>query len=138
MKHAIKAAASFLLFTVIVHLSGCSGSVSPELGQYKQDLKYHMQEMINVLNAGHRTEFMEKYVDPAYVSKMGGVSAAVTQFTDRRSQALQAALRVAKNVQPTYDAANKQMTYFNELLQIPIVFKMKDGKWYLQDDYFRI
>jgi hypothetical protein len=117
--------------------SGCSGT-SPELGQYKMDLKNQMQEMINVLNAGHRSEFMSTYVDPTYVTKMGGVDAAVRQFTDSRSRALQGALRVAKNIQPTYDESSKQLTYFSNELQVPIVFKNKGGKWYLQDDWFKL
>lgn len=117
-------------------LSGCSGT-SPEYSKYKSDLNYQMQDMINVLNAGHRNEFLSKYVDPSYLQRMGGVDAALVQFTDKRARALQTALKVAKQIQPTYDEAAKQVSYFSQELVNPIVFKQKGGKWYLQDDWLK-
>lgn len=59
-----------LAISILAFLSGCSGT-SPEYSQYRSDLKYQMQDMINVLNVGHNTEFMEKYVDPSYLQRMG-------------------------------------------------------------------
>lgn len=119
-------------------LSGCSVGLSPDYNNYNQQLRNQMQEMINTLFGGHRSEFMQNYVDPSYITKMGGVDAATRLFTDQRATALQAALRVAKQVQPTYDEAARQMTYYTDGMAQPIVFKQKSGKWYLQDDWFRL
>ncbi len=136
MKHSLL---RFLLLVVSFgFLSGCSGGLSPDYNNYNQQLRNQMQEMINTLFGGHRTEFMQTYVDPSYITKMGGVDAATRLFTDQRASALQAALRVAKQVQPTYDEAAKQMTYYTDGMPQPIVFKQKGGKWYLQDDWFRM
>lgn len=125
-----------LTISVIAIFSGCSGT-SPEYSQYRSDLKYQMQDMINVLNAGHNSEFMEKFVDPTYVQKMGGLNKALIPFSADRARALQSALRVAKNVEPTYEPGGKQMSYFSDNLIVPIVFKQKNGKWYLQDDWLK-
>jgi hypothetical protein len=127
---------SVLFISIVAALAGCSGT-SPEYSQYRSDLKYQMQDMINVLNAGHNTEFMEKYVDPSYVQKMGGINKALIPFSADRARALQSALRVAKNVEPTYEPGGKQMSYFSDNLIVPIVFKQKSGKWYLQDDWLK-
>ena len=121
---------------IVVVFYGCSGT-SPEYSQYRSDLDNQMQEMINVLFGGHNTEFMEKYVDPSYIQKMGGMNSAMIPFTNDRARALQAALRVAKQTEPTYNPAGKQMSYFGTGLPVPIVFKMKNGKWYLQDDWLK-
>lgn len=125
-----------LAISIIAVFSGCSGT-SPEYSQYRSDLKYQMQDMINVLNAGHNSEFMEKYVDPSYVQKMGGINQAMIPFSADRARALQGALKIAKNVQPTYEPNGKQMTYFSDNLIVPIVFKQKNGKWFLQDDWLK-
>ncbi len=127
---------SIFVVSIFAFLSGCSGT-SPEYSQYKYDLDIQMQEMINVLFGGHNTEFMEKYVDPSYIQKMGGINSAMIPFTNDRSRALQAALRIAKQTEPTYNPAGKQMSYFGTGLPVPIVFKMKNGKWYLQDDWLK-
>jgi hypothetical protein len=123
-----------ILFFALIY--GCSGT-SPEYSQYRSDLDNQMQEMINVLFGGHNTEFMEKYVDPSYIQKMGGLNQAMIPFTNDRARALQAALRIAKQTEPTYTPAGKQMSYFGTGLPVPIVFKQKSGKWYLQDDWLK-
>jgi len=125
-----------LAISILAFLSGCSGT-SPEYSQYRSDLKYQMQDMVNVLNVGHNSEFMEKYVDPSYVQKMGGINQALIPFSADRARALQGALKIAKNVQPTYEPGGKQMSYFSDNLIVPIVFKQKNGKWYLQDDWLK-
>ncbi len=127
---------AIVLFAAII-LAGCSG-VSPEYGGYRDTLKDQMRDMFNVLNAGHKSEFMQNYVDPSYITKVGGMDQALIQFTDSRASALQTALRIARNIQPTYDPAAKQMTYFSDVLQEPIVFRLKSGKWYLQDDWLKL
>lgn len=136
MKFGKNSLNSILAILFIAMVYGCSGT-SPEYSQYRSDLKNQMQEMINVLNAGHRSEFMSKYVDPSYIQRMGGLDGAMTQFTDSRSRALQTALRAAKNIEPTYSEGAKQMSYFSQEMINPIVFKQKSGKWYLQDDWLK-
>ncbi len=136
MKHLVKVPFAILIISILAVVSGCSGT-SPEYSQYRSDLDNQMQEMINVLFGGHNTEFMEKYVDPSYIQKMGGMNSAMIPFTNDRARALQAALRIAKQTEPTYNPAGKQMSYFGTGLPVPIVFKMKSGKWYLQDDWLK-
>ncbi|MBK6507418.1 MAG: hypothetical protein IPG02_17660 [Ignavibacteria bacterium] len=69
---------------------------------------------------------------------MGGTSIRQRFLSARdRARALQSVLKIAKNIQPTYEPGGKQMSYFSDNLIVPIVFKQKNGKWYLQDDWLK-
>lgn len=124
---------AFLLAAVIYN---CSGT-SPEYREYQDALKIQIREMENVLNAGHNREFLANYVDPNYISSMGGVDAALLQFGNTRQQAVYGALKIARNMMPLYNEKSKTMTYTGTALPIPVVFKQMSGKWYLQSDYFK-
>ena len=136
MKVVIKNSKAIFMLLVLF-IAGCSGT-SPEYSGYRNALKNQMRDMFNVLNAGHKTEFIQDFVDPSYIKKVGGVDQALTQFSDSRASALQTALRIARNIEPTYDPSAKQMSYFSNSLQVPIVFKLIGGKWYLQDDWLKL
>ncbi|MDQ3193736.1 MAG: hypothetical protein M3P82_01925 [Bacteroidota bacterium] len=129
---------SFLLFITIlssVIFSNCTGT-SPEYSRYQSLLKNQIQEMANVLNAGHYKEFMTNYVSPSYISTMGGVDAALLNFDNSKQQSLYRALNAARNIEPLYEANSKTMTYISSDLSRPIVFRLQGGKWYLTDDMF--
>lgn len=125
----------FILSAVII--IGCSGSVSPEFGNYKIQLRNQMQDMLDVLFAGHYGEFMSSFVDPSYINKMGGVNQALLQFDNAEQQRLYADLKIAQNITPFYDPDKNQMMYSGAVLLKPITFKLISGKWYMLGDWFR-
>ena len=127
---------TIIILTAIAFIYACSGA-SPEYRTYENKLRDQMQEMINVLNAAHYNEFMSTYADPSYISSMGGVDKALLEFGNKEQQQLIRDLKVSKNITPLYSEKNKEMTYISELLKVPVVFKMKNNKWYLQGDWFR-
>jgi len=120
----------------ISFLYGCSGA-SPEYRTYETLLRNQMQEMTNVLNAGHYNEFMSTYVDPSYLTKEGGVDQALLQFGNKKQQQLYKDLKIAKNITPLYNEKTKEMTYMNETLVKPIAFKLINGKWMMEGDWFK-
>ncbi|MBS1517828.1 MAG: hypothetical protein JSS91_07055 [Bacteroidetes bacterium] len=121
------------LFSVIC--ISCSGA-SPELVQYRSELKDQMQEMINVLNGAHYTEFMENYVEPSYITKAGGLDQAMLQFGNTKQNQIRKALQAARNIEPLFNQNKKVMTYVGNALPIPLTFKQISGKWYLTGDWF--
>ncbi len=130
---------SFLLFFTIfssVIFLNCTVT-SPDYTQYRSGLKSQIQDMINVLNAGHYKKFMSNYVSPTYTSSMGGVDAALLRFDNSKQQALYKALTVARNTEPLYEQNSKTMTYLSSTLSRPVVFKLQNGKWYLTEDWFQ-
>jgi hypothetical protein len=133
----VKKVFSFLAITSTVILLGCSGAVSPDFGKYKMALSNQMQDMTDVLFAGHYTEFLSKYVDPSYIKSMGGVDQALLEFDNTEQQRLYADLKIAKNITPFYDPDVNQMVYQGPLLRKPIAFVQKSGKWYMMGDWFR-
>jgi len=125
----------FILIVSITYLYGCSG-VSPEYRTYENLLRNQIQEIINVLNAGHYNEFMSTYVDPTYIGNEGGVDKALLQFDNKEQQQLYKDLKIARNTTPLYNEKTKEMTYMNEILK-PITFKLFNGKWYMEGDWFK-
>ncbi len=126
----------FFLFAALSFFS-CSGAgLSPQYGTYKKLLQNQMQEMSNVLFAGHNSEFLSTYVDPKYINSMGGVNQALLQFSNAEQQVLYRNLKVAQNVTPTYDDNSKTMTYTLSIAK-PIAFKLINGKWYMTGDWFK-
>lgn len=124
----------FILLIGIIY--GCSG-VSPDYRKYQDQLRIQIREMSNTLDAGHNAEFLSKYADPSYIKSMGGVDAALLQFSNKRQQALYTALKVARNVEPLYNEKSKTMTYITDGMPQPVTFKMVDNQWYLTSDWFR-
>lgn len=114
----------------------CSGA-SPELSQYRNALKTQMQTMVNTLNGGHYNQFMQNYVEPSYISKVGGLDQALIQFDNKKQKEVYAMLQIAKNIEPMYSSKSKLMTYFDNAMPIPVTFKMVNGKWYLTGDMFQ-
>ena len=126
---------SLAILTSVI-IIGCSGAVSPQFGTYKSQISNQMQDMIDVLFAGHYSEFMSTYVSPSYISKVGGVDKAVMRFDNAEQQRLSAALKIAKNVTPFYDESKNEMSYVANALPKPITFKLISGKWYMLGDWF--
>lgn len=126
----------FIISISIPFLYGCSGA-SPEYRTYQNLLRNQMQDMINVLNAGHYNEFMNTYVEPAYLTKEGGVDKALLKFDNKEQQQLYIDLKNAKNVSPLYDEKTKEMTYIGENLVNPITFRFNNGKWYMEGSWFK-
>lgn len=125
----------FILSTSISF--NCTGAgLSPEYGTYKNTLKNQMQEMSNVLFAGHYSEFMSKYVNPKYITSEGGVDKALLQFDNAEQQLLYRSLKIAQNVTPTYDDNTKTMLYMLSIAE-PLAFTLINGKWYLDGDWFK-
>ena len=114
---------SFISILSTVIIIGCSGSVSPEYGNYKMTLRNQMQDMIDVLFAGHYTEFLSTYVEPSYITSMGGVNKALLQFDNAEQQRLYADLKIAQNISPFYDPDKNQMVYQGAMILRPIAFK---------------
>jgi len=137
MKLTPKKFFSFIAIITTVIIIGCSGSVSPEYGNYKMALRTQMQDMVDVLFAGHYSEFMTKYVDPSYISSMGGVNKALLQFDNAEQSRLYADLKLAQNISPFYDPDKNQMVYQGAMILRPIAFKQIGGKWYMEGDWFR-
>jgi len=122
-----------VIFSVII--IGCTAS--PELGNYKMQMITQMQQMENVLFAGHYNQFMSTYVDPSYLKSMGGVDQALLQFDNSEQQRLYADLKIAQNMTPFYDPDKKQLVYSGTVLLKPIAFKQIGTKWYMEGDWFR-
>ena len=123
-----------ILFTVFT-ISGCTAS--PELGNYTVQLRNQMQDMIDVLFGGHYGEFMETYVDPAYIKNMGGVNQALLEFDNSEQERLYADLKLCKNITPFYDEDVKELVYTSSVMQQPITFKQIGTKWYMMGDWFK-
>ncbi len=136
MKNFYKKISTSLVILTLTFLFACSGT-SPEYQNYSNQLKTQMQDMYNTLFAGHASDFLQNYVDPAYIKSMGGIDQTMLQFGNSKQQALMAALKLARNMQPTYDESTKTMIYSSTALARPIAFKMLSGKWYLQSDWLR-
>ncbi|MBK8982603.1 MAG: hypothetical protein IPM38_09865 [Ignavibacteria bacterium] len=130
--------ALFILVLIISSslLWNCSGA-SPELSEYRNALKIQMQTMLNTLNGGHYSQFMQDYVEPSYISKLGGLDQAVVQFDNQKQKEVYAKLQIAKNIEPLYSSKSKLMTYIDNSMPIPVTFKMVNGKWYLTGDMFQ-
>ena len=96
-----------------------------------------MQDMVDVLFAGHYIEFIQTYVDPAYVKSMGGADKVLQQFDNAEQSRLYADLKIAQNITPFYDPNKNQMVYQTPLLLRPIAFKQIGTKWYMEGDWFR-
>lgn len=131
----LKITASIFLLSIIFY--SCSGSVSPDYRTYENLLKNQMQTMRNVLNGAHYNQFVSQYVDPSYVSRVGGVDKVLLQFGSRQQTQMYNALSVARNISPLYNESKKEMTYVSEALINPLVFKLINGKWYLSGDWFK-
>lgn len=127
-----------VLIIAITGIYSCAGGggTSPELSNYKSELKIQIQDMTNMLFGGNYSQFMSTYVDPSYINSEGGVDAAMLEFSNAEQQMLYKDLKVAKNISPLYNASSKQLTYVNELMSKPIAFKLKNGKWYMEGDWF--
>ena len=97
-----------VIFTVII--IGCTAS--PELGNYKMQMMTQMQQMNDVLFAGHYSEFMSTYVDPSYIKSQGGVEQALLQFDNTEQERLYADLKIAQNITPFYDPDKNQLGIF--------------------------
>jgi hypothetical protein len=125
---------SILSFAI---LSGCAGgSMSPEYGNYRSQVNAQMQEMSNVLFAGHAYEFMQTYVDPKYIASQGGIDKAMLQFGNAQQQLLFRVLRVAQNITPFYDENSKTLSYTLSISE-PLRFTLINGKWYMDGNWFK-
>ncbi|MDQ3021486.1 MAG: hypothetical protein M3R36_13090 [Bacteroidota bacterium] len=124
------------IFSTVILIGCAGGGLSPEYSTYEKTVRNQMQEMSNVLFAGHNSEFMSKYVDPSYISSMGGLDKALLQFSNSEQQLLYRVLKIAQNVTPFYDENTKTLTYTASIAK-PLAFTLKNGKWYMQGDWFR-
>lgn len=127
---------STIILSSLAFIYACAGA-SPEYQRYQNQLNVQMQDMINVLNAGHYNQFIQTYVEPSYIQSRGGADKTLLQFDNKRQQALYKALTMAKGIQPLYNTESNEMTYIGERLTKPIVFKRINGKWYLESDYLK-
>jgi len=129
-----------LIISVLIFSSSliwnCSGA-SPELSEYRNALKIQMQTMLNTLNGAHYSQFMQNYVEPSYISKVGGLDQAVIQFDNKKQKEVYTMLQFAKNIEPLYSSKSKLMTYIDNSMPIPVTFRMVNGKWYLTVICFR-
>ncbi|MBK9331226.1 MAG: hypothetical protein IPM96_02215 [Ignavibacteria bacterium] len=129
-----------LIISVLIFSSSsiwnCSGA-SPELSEYRNALKIQMQTMLNTLNGAHYSQFMQNYVEPSYISKVGGLDQAVIQFDNKKQKEVYTMLQFAKNIEPLYSSKSKLMTYIDNSMPIPVTFRMVNGKWYLTGDMFQ-
>ena len=123
-----------ILSAMIIY--SCTGT-SPQYRSNSVALDAQMQEMLLTLNSGRNADFISNYVNPSYVTSMGGVDAVLLEFGNTRQQDLIKSLKLAKNISPIFNEENKSMTYVSETMTKPLVFKQVGGNWYLQGDWIR-
>lgn len=126
------------IFAAVIYYSACAGSggTSPEYRTYQNQVDAQMQEMSNVLFAGHASEFMSTYVNPKYIQEMGGLDRALLQFSNAQQQLLFRSLRVAQNITPFYDDNSKSLTYTLSIAE-PLRFTLINNKWYMDGNWFK-
>lgn len=134
MKPIIRFFLPSIVIVLSIVLTGCSSS--PEYGKYQYELSGQIQDMMNVLNSGHYSEFMSTYVSPSYINSKGGVNAALLYFDTKKQKELLNSLRTARNIPPVYNEEAKTMTYISTNLSKPLTFKMENGKWYITGEWF--
>jgi hypothetical protein len=124
---------AFIILTgLIFYSSGCS--TSPEYAADWQELQNQFQPMINMMEKGLYTDFINMYVDPRLVSRKDGASAMLTEFNmDKREQLLRA-LKTAKNMQPTINTVQKIATFDDITFPYPLRFQKFGDRWYILDN----
>ena len=128
---------SFILSTII--FSGCGGSSSDTTSSilvFKAELNNQMQEMQNTLDDANYVMFMQNYVDPGYISDIGGINEAVTLMDISRQTELFVSLQLAKNIEPIYSKSRNVMKYIGGGLTIPMTFVQINNKWFLTRESF--
>jgi len=128
---------SFILSTVI--FSACGGSssdTSSNILVFKAELNNQMLEMQNTLNNAEYIKFMQDYVDPGYISDIGGINEAVTLMDISKQTELFVSLQLAKNIEPIYSKTSNVMKYIGGGLTIPVTFVQINSKWYLTRESF--
>lgn len=123
-----------ILFLSALYNYGCSG-YSPEFSANRNKLNSQLQQMINVLNGAHYSEFIQQYVDPNYIKKAGGLNEVVLLFDNSKQNQIFAALKAAQNVDPISDKSGNVMTYMGNRLPLALTFKLVNNKWYLTGDW---
>lgn len=119
-------------------MSGCGGSSAPtELSKYTGELAVQMQTMMDVLNQGLYSKFMNDYVDTSYIISKGGLDQSVMLFDNEEQTELYNALKAARNVQPFYNKTNNTLIYAGASLPRLMTFIRINGKWYLRGDWFQ-
>lgn len=123
----------------IIFLSGCGGSSSdpaPNILEFKAQLNNQMQEMQNTLNDADYVQFMQNYVDPGYITDIGGINEAVTLMDISKQTELFVSLQLAKNIEPIYSSSSNVMKYIGGGLTTPMTFVQINSKWYLTRESF--
>jgi hypothetical protein len=124
-----------LLFTMLVlsipvfYLSSCS--TSPEYAAAWQELQNEFQPMINMLEKGLYTDFINMYVDPRLVFRKDGASAMLTEFNMNKREQLLRVLKTAKNMQPTINTVQNIATFDDISFPYPLRFQKIGDRWYL-------
>lgn len=128
---------TFILSTILI--SGCGGSSSDSTSNilvFKAQLNNQMQEMQNTLNDADYVMFMQNYVDPGYITDIGGINEAVNLMDISKQTELFVSLQLAKNIEPIYSQSSNLMKYIGGGLTIPITFVQVNSKWYLTRESF--
>ncbi|MFZ1322284.1 MAG: hypothetical protein WAT71_12080 [Ignavibacteria bacterium] len=128
---------TFILSTILI--SGCGGSSSDSTSNilvFKAELNNQMQEMQNSLNDADYVQFMQNYVDPGYITDIGGINEAVNLMDISKQTELFVSLQLAKNIEPIYSKTSNVMKYIGGGLTIPVTFVQINSKWFLTRDSF--
>jgi hypothetical protein len=124
-----------LLFTLLVlsatvfYVSSCS--TSAEYAVDWQQLQNEFQPMINMMEKGLYTDFINMYIDPRLVASKGGASSMLGEFDMNKRDQLLRVLKVAKNMQPTIDTEKKIATFDDISFPYPLRFQKIGDRWYL-------
>lgn len=120
-----------VLSTTVFYVSSCS--TSEEYSGDWLELQNQFQPMINMLEKGLYTDFINMYVDPRLVQRKDGASAMLVEFNmDKREQLLRV-LKIAKDIQPTLNTAQKIATFDSMEFPFPLRFQKMGDRWYILD-----
>jgi hypothetical protein len=123
---------AFIILTGLgFYSSGCS--TSAEYSADTEELWNQFQPMINMMEKGLYTDFINMYVDPRLVQRKDGASAMLTEFNMAKREQLLRVLKAAKNMQPTLNTVQKIATYDAFEFPFPLRFQKIGDRWYLLD-----
>lgn len=122
---------SIILTGLVVFSSGCS--TSAEYSADTEELSNQFQPMINMMEKGLYADFLNMYVDPRLVQRKDGASAMLVEFNMAKREQLLGALKIAKNMLPTLNSAQKIATYDSMEFPYPLRFQKMGDRWYLLD-----
>lgn len=119
----------FLFLFLPLIFSSCS--TSKEYAIDWTEIRNELQPMINMLEMGLYTDFLNTYVDPRLVHLQGGASSMLADFDATKRSELLTTLKQAKEIQPFIDTEKKIATFDGENFIRPLAFQKIGDRWYL-------